>query len=287
MRSYQDKIALAAKWLNGAERVLITAGAGLSTAAGLDYGDRTFFAKNFPGMLKLGFSSQAELVGYSGWDRELKWGYLAANVHHVRYVVGKEEVYQILFRMTRAKNLFVRTSNVDGMFEKNGFERSRIFTPQGDYALMQCQRPCSSMVWETKPELERILPLIDRSTQRVTDPTMLPICPNCGGDVMLNVRGGDWFVEEPYLDQERRYRAWLDRVGAKGLLIVEIGAGFNTPGVIRWPNERLIELCRAANFIRIDLANAEIPKSIGERSVGIEGSADRVLRDIDSIRRAL
>lgn len=277
MDKFHREIGRCNDLLTQAQSVLVTAGSGLSAAAGINYTDTAYFAEHFPGMVRRGFRMQAELMGYSAWHPELKWGYLAANVYQVRFNIGQHPVYQRLLALVEEKNYFVHTSNVDGMFKKNGFDKDRIFTPQGDYARMQCQTPCSEATWESKPILERILPEIDPQTQEVVNNDVLPRCPNCGGDVMLNVRGGNWFIEEPYLGQVEKFRNWIESTRAKRLLIIEIGAGFNTPMVIRWPNEHLVLNHPHADLIRIDLAEPGVPKEIRSKSVTIKNDAMKVI----------
>ena len=259
--------------LRRADCVLVAAGSGLSAAAGLDYTDTKAFAGLFPGMVKHGFRAQYQLVGYTGWSTALKWGYLATHVNEVRFKAPPHPVYGRLLQLVQAKDYFVMTSNVDGMFAKNGFAEDRVFTPQGDYALMQCQTPCSPDTWPTKPLIDRILPAIDPSTQEVTDPNVLPRCPNCGEDVMMNVRGGDWFIEKPYQAQRRRFEKWVDDTWQRHLLVIEIGAGFNTPIVIRWPMERLTSIHPAAHLIRVNPDRAEVPQEIAGKSVSLQEGA--------------
>lgn len=280
MDKHRQNIARCMDLLNRAQCYLVTAGSGLSAAAGIDYMDTVYFAKHFPGMVKHGFRMQAELMGYSGWQPRLKWGYLAANVFEVRFNIQHHPVYQRLLALVEGKDYFVHTSNVDGMFEKNGFEKDWIFTPQGDYARMQCQKPCSKATWESKPILARILPEIDPETQAVTRDGVLPRCPNCGGDVMLNVRGGYWFIEEPYLNQAEKLRDWIQSTVGKRLLIIEIGAGFNTPVVIRWPNEHLVINHPDAHLIRINWVQPNAPKEIRDKLVTVKDDAMNVITEL-------
>ncbi len=277
MNKFQQEIARCNDLLTGAQCVLVAAGSGLSVAAGINYTDTAYFAEHFPKMVSRGFRMQAELMGYSAWHSKLKWGYLAANVYEVRFNIGLHPIYQRLLGLMKDKNYFVHTSNVDGMFEKNGFEKDRIFTPQGDYARMQCQTPCTTTTWVSRPILERILPEIDPETQEVVNTEVLPRCPNCGGDVMLNVRGGDWFVGEPYVDQAEKLRKWIESTYAKRLLVIEIGAGFNTPMVIRWPDEHIVLKHPNANLIRIDLTDPSVPNEILNKSVTIKNDAITVI----------
>ena len=259
--------------LRNAEFVLVASGSGISVDAGIDYLDTEAFERDFPGMVKLGFCMRAELMGYEDWSPELKWGYLAAHVNQVRFEAPPHRVYGRLLDLVREKDYFVITSNVDGMFAKNGFSEERIFTPQGDYAIMQCQKPCTNATWPTKPIIERILPAINPETQEVTDPGVLPHCPNCGGDVMVNVRGGHWFLEDPYVKQSERFTGWVKHTRGHSLLVIEIGAGFNTPGVIRWPMERIATSHQGAHLIRVNLDRPQVPKEIAGRSVTLKSKS--------------
>ncbi|MDW6059367.1 hypothetical protein SAZ11_16740 [Streptomyces sp. FXJ1.4098] len=101
------------------------------------------------------------------------------------------------------------TSNVDGLFARNGFAPDRIFTPQGDYGRYQCTTPCAPAVWDSEPLVARLLAAYDPDTGAVTDPDALPRCPNCGGEVEINVRVGPEFIDSPYLPAGRRLQDWL------------------------------------------------------------------------------
>ena len=255
-----------------ADGILIGAGAGLSADAGLDYKDTARFARLFPAMVKRGFRMQAELIGYKGWSPEIQWGYLATHVNEMRFKAPPHPVYGRLLDLVRNKNYFVMTSNVDEMFVKNSFDAKRVFTPQGSYALMQCLKPCRNKTWPTKPIIDRILPKIDPKTQEVTDPEVIPRCPYCGGPVFMNVRGGDWFLEDPYEEQAERFSDWVNHKRGR-LLALEIGAGFNTPGVIRWPMERVVHFHPEAHLVRVNLQWPQVPREIADKSVSLQCSA--------------
>lgn len=74
------------------------------------------------------------------------------------------------------------------------------------------------------------------------DKSKVPRCPNCSGPMMICVRGGNWFNETPFKSGETRYRNFRrDVLGGDGSTVVlELGVGMNTPGVLRWPNEDLV-----------------------------------------------
>jgi hypothetical protein len=104
--------------------------------------------------------------------------------------------------------------------------------------------------------------------------------------MMLNVRGGSWFVEKPYEPQWRRLDSWLRGVSTGRLLILEIGAGFSTPSVIRWPCEALASRNPNAHLIRVNLEYPELPHSLGNRGTAIGARGADLLRVLSSSPRA-
>jgi NAD-dependent SIR2 family protein deacetylase len=276
-REYRERCS---DLLRDADRVLIGAGSGLSVDAGIDYMDKVSFARRFPGLVKKGFRMKAELMGYTGWSPELQWGYLSVHVNDVRFQAPEHPVYGQLLDLVSQKDYFVMTSNVDGMFVKNGFAQDRVFTPQGDYALMQCLAPCRNATWATKPIIDPIIPTVDPDSQEVTDPGVIPSCPYCGGPVFMNVRGGHWFLEEPYEEQAKRFSSWVNGSSESRLLVLEIGAGFNTPGVIRWPMERIVSTHPHADLIRVNLHWPEVPKEIQCKAISLQCTAMSFISDM-------
>lgn len=216
---------------------------------------------------------QYELIGYRDWTEALKWGFLAEHVTAVRWEATPHPAYTELLKLVGEKGHFVLTTNVEGMFAKSGFTEERIYTPQGSYARYQCLQPCTTDTWPLKPVVDRIRPSIDASTQEITDPELVPLCPHGGGPVFMNVRGGNWFIDAPYREQEDRFYAWLEKTTAGALVIVEIGSGFNTPGVIRWPMEAITRQHQSARLIRVNVDHPEVPAALSTRAISIRGRA--------------
>lgn len=266
----REKIFKCGEYLKEAERVLIGAGAGLSAAAGLNYTDKKAFAQDFPALVKKGFSMRAEFIGLNNWSSEEMWGYWAEHINSFRFEWPPHPVYTRLLDIIQEKDYFVLTSNVDAMFVKSGFSEERVFTPQGDYALIQCLKPCTNQTWPIKPIIDKILPVIDKTTQTVSDSSVIPSCPNCGGPVFPNVRGGDWFIENPYREQRARFNHWMDKQKEQKLLVIEIGSGFNTPVVVRWPMEQIVYHNKAAHLARVNPKYPQVPEEIEERSLSFQ-----------------
>jgi len=283
-RNLSDSLKLATAWLKDADAVLIGAGAGLSAAAGFNFADRVAFAKNYPGMLQYGFRCKLDMMARIDLPQDLLWGYYLPHVKEVRFQTAPAGVYgQLLALVSRVGDYFVKTTNADGLFERTGFERQRIFTPQGDYARFQCLVPCTQETWETASLFARHIPLIDPKTQWLPL-GQSPACPRCGGPTFLNVRGGDWFVDAPYVDGARRYKEWLARVANKKLVILDVGSGFNTPGWIRWPAEQLVRSNPAARLLRINLDHPEVPADVAGRAASFQHSADQVVASLLAAR---
>jgi NAD-dependent SIR2 family protein deacetylase len=257
--------------------VLIGAGAGLSADAGNDYMDKNKFLKNYPELVALGFQFKAQLMGIHLLPPEFEWSYLARHINEARFQPPPQFVYTKLYDLIQAKDYFVITSNVDWLFVKNGFAKDRIYTPQGDYARLQCLKPCSNATWPTKPVIEKILPNLDIKTKKIKDVKLIPKCPNCGGPVFMNVRGGNWFIEAPYKSQAKRFHNWVRNVKNSTLLIIEIGAGFNTPGVVRWPMEQIVFTHNKSHMIRVNLYYPHVPDEIANRSIKFKNKAIDVI----------
>ncbi|MEW8521428.1 MAG: Sir2 silent information regulator family NAD-dependent deacetylase [Candidatus Thiodiazotropha endolucinida] len=261
--------------IRDADAILIGAGAGLSASAGLDYTDEAAFAERFPGMLQYGVRYQYQLMGYPFPDEALKWGYLSVSLDYV-YRAGKSRVYQDLLSLVGDRDYFVMTSNVDRFFHKNGFDAGRIYTPQGDYERFQCITPCSDLVWDGRDSVARMLPHVNPDTQYVEDCETLPVCPNCGGPVFMNVRGGYWFLDHPYQAGAEALNAWLSDHRKSRLAVLEIGAGFNTPGVIRMPMETVAQQLADATLIRISKDHPDGPAG----TISLKRTADSVLSEL-------
>lgn len=277
-----DESAL--RWIKAAieeaDFVLIGAGAGLSAAAGLDYTDTESFARLFPAFVRQGFTARYQAIGYFGWSPAQFWGYWATHVLDARFGPRHDPVYRDLRSLVEGKDVFVFSSNVDGLFDRNGFDPDRIYTPQGDYAHMQCSRACQPVVWPSEPILRAVAAALDPKTQSVTDPALVPRCPNCGGEVFLNVRIDRYMVDAPYEDQARRFSDWLQSSLSGKLLVIEVGAGFNTPSVIRWPCERLVANHPSARLLRINRDRPEVPAELAGRAIGLGQTADLAIRAI-------
>lgn len=162
---------------------------------------------------------------------------------------------------------------------------TRFLSTQGDYSILQCLKPCTRQsFYESRPYIERGLPHVNPQTMEV--PTKyVPQCPRCGGPMFFCVRGGDWFIESAFDDQRRRYHDFIHRaIQRKDSLftIIEIGVGFNTPSVLRWPMDQLVTDFKHARLIRINMHAPDIPVHAKreKRAIGFDGDAAEIIRQL-------
>jgi NAD-dependent SIR2 family protein deacetylase len=276
----QNILGRVAALIDEADYILIGAGAGMSAAAGIDYTDTDRFARLFPMMHKRGFTNNYQLMGYQGLDDSIMWGYLAMNVKHVGYEMQEHPVYKKLYQIVRQKDYFVITSNVDRMFYKNHFDEHKIYTPQGDYGRMQCLTPCTDQTWATRPFLDKLLNNLDPETHIITDQSAILKCPNCGGAMFMNVRGGNWFIDKDYQTQFKRLQSWLTHGADKKILLIELGSGFNTPGVIRYRFDAITRENPNATLIRVNKEHPDLPSEIRDKAISVKASIETFIDEL-------
>ena len=243
-------------WLDSSDKILIGAGAGLTAAAGLSYLDAELFKQFQPEMAAMGYQYPYELFQHEndGWPQTREWAYLIRHVNFVRHVFPASELYKKLLKLVEGKDYFAVTSNCDRQFMRAGFSMDRVFEAQGSYDRLRCTGRCTRETWEIKPYIDKLLPLIDSETFMISDESAIPYCPYCGAPLYTAFR-----AFEGYKKKQERYIDWLESTNGNKLCIIELGVGFNTPGVIRWPFERLTQLHEQAHLFRINKEYKEWP----------------------------
>ena len=273
-----DKFVLrldkAKKAIDEADYIIIGAGAGLSTAAGIDYtGER--FEKYFKDFIEeYGFTDMYSSGFYPFESQEEKWAYWARHVFANRYDVGKTSVYQKLLQLVEDKEYFVLTTNVEHQFWINGFDDERIFATQGDYGLLQCEKACHDRLY---PNKEQVFEWVEKTENFKIPSDLVPKCPVCGGDMDLNLRKDSYFVEDAkWHEMSKNYYDFLDNIDGK-FVFLEIGVGFNTPGIIRYPFEQMTYNNSDATLIRLNL---DYPQAIPEnkdKTISFDENVEEIL----------
>lgn len=189
------QIAEAREQIASAECIIIGAGAGLSTAAGLRYDGPDFEHRFADFIQKYGISDLYSSSFYPFQTEEEYWACWARHIDFIRFR-NVAPLYQQLFKLVNQKDYFVITTNVDGQFRKAGFDEDRLFEVQGDYAYLQCAKGCHDTLYDNEELVKRTV-------------------------------------------------------------LLELGVGFNTPSIIRFPFERMAASWKDTHLVRINQENTQ------------------------------
>lgn len=227
IEDYYHDIASIKSWIKQSDAIVIGAGAGLSSAAGLVYDGESFhehfsdFIKkyHFTDMYSAGFYPFATLEEY--------WGYWSRHIYYNRYETNTNSTYDDLFHLIKDKDYFVITTNVDHQFQLHGFDKIHLFYTQGDYGLFQCSKRCHEKTYDN----ERAIRSMIKHQHDMKIPTdLIPYCPVCGAPMSVNLRCDHTFVEdEGWHAAKDRYVAFLNEYKDKRVVFLELGVGNNTP----------------------------------------------------------
>ncbi len=274
-----DEIKKLKKAIEEADAVVIGAGAGLSTSAGFVYnGER--FEKHFSEFgKKYGFKDMYSGGFYPYETPEEMWAYWSKFIFVNRYMDAPKPVYEHLLSLVKDKEYFVITTNVDHCFQKAGFDKKRLFYTQGDFGLFQCSEPCSHETYENE-EMVRNMAEQQKDMKIPTD--LIPKCPKCGKPLTMNLRSDDKFVEDKgWHEAVKRYHDFLNGNDGK-ILYLELGVGYNTPGIIKYPFWQMTADNPDAVYACVNNGEAVCPEDIREQAICIDGDIGTV---IDELRK--
>ena len=292
--SRDEQIARLKKELETAEAIVVGAGAGLSTAAGLTYSGERFERYFFD------FAKQYQIKDiYSGGfypfpDEQTLWAWWARHIYYNRYIDAPKPVYADLLSLLRGKDYFIITTNVDHQFQRAGFDKKRLFYTQGDYGLFQSvdpgvQETFDNEAWTMRAMEAQGFVLDEKGVFQVPESgaismklpaDLIPTAPN-GDPVKMNLRSDDTFVEDAgWRRASAAYSDFLRRHENLHVLFLEIGVGANTPMIIKFPFWQMTRDNRQAVYACLNYGEAVCPKEIERRSICIRGDAGEILRTL-------
>jgi NAD-dependent SIR2 family protein deacetylase len=273
-QTHQNDIERAAHLIAGADLLLVAAGAGMGVDSGLpDFRGTEGFWRAYPALRQAGleFTSIASPAAFEAHP-ERAWGfyghrlalYRAATPHRGFAILRKWGK-----RMALGYGVF--TSNVDGQFQRSGFDEQRIEECHGSIHHLQCMTPCSFAIWPA----DAVVPVVDATQCLLT--STLPACPRCGGLARPNILmfGDSQWAESRTYDQAERLQALLRQ--AEQPVVVEIGAGSTIPSVRRFSQQVVAR--HNGQLIRINPSESDVP---GPSHVGLPCAGLEALAAIDA-----
>ena len=276
--NYSAQIENLKREIETADAIVIGAGAGMSTSAGMAY-DGERFEKTFSDFrAKYGIQDMYSGGFYPYDTLEEYWAWWSRHIMVNRYEAGVGKPYIDLLGLVKDRDYFVLTTNVDHQFQLAGFDKKRLFYTQGDYGLWQCSKPCHHKTYDNEKAVRQMF--LEQRDMRVPS-RLIPMCPVCGAPMTMNLRCDMAFVEDAGWHAAcSRYQAFIE--GHKGLhvLFLELGVGANTPGIIKYPFWQMTAQNPRAIYACVNDGEAAVPKEIAQQSICINRDIGAVLNEI-------
>ncbi len=271
----QHDIQRAKELIEQSEAVLICAGAGMGVDSGLpDFRGNEGFWKAYPPIKRLGLSfSEMANPRWFEKDPHLAWGFYGHRLQLYRQT-KPHRGFELLRRLTAEKgnNYFIFTSNVDGQFQKAGFDQEHICEIHGSIHFLQCTQPCSEDIWKNEENVE-----VDIETLRAK---RLPQCRHCKRIARPNIlMFGDWsFVQNRVNAQLERLQAFLKKNSIAKTVVIEMGAGEAVPTVRRFSEEMAMQ--ENVTLIRINPRESDVPPGNISIAAGAKEALEAVLEGL-------
>lgn len=181
--------------------------------------------------------------------------------------------------MLRGREYFVLTTNVDHQFQRAGIDHDdRLFYTQGDFGLLQCSKPCHKATYDNEGLIRHMV--AEQSDLRVPS-ELVPHCPRYGAPMSLNLRCDDTFVEdEGWHAAAKRYDDFLREHRHDRIVLLEVGVGGNTPGIIKYPFWRMAAQNRHATYVQLNKGEVLAPSQLERQSVILDCDAAKVLSSV-------
>lgn len=278
IEDYSQEIEQLRREIAAADAIVIGAGAGLSTSAGLTYsGER--FMKYFADFHEKYGISDIYSGGFYPFDTlEEYWAWWSRHIFYNRYVAAPGSVYADLLALMKDKDYFILTTNVDHQFQLAGFDKQRLFYTQGDYGLWQCSKPCHQATYDNEAAVRQ---MIEYQQDMMIPSGLIPKCPKCGRPMTMNLRSDNTFVQDDgWYAAAARYERFIKQNSDAHVLFLELGVGGNTPVIIKYPFMQMTYRNQNAIYACVNLGEAMTAKEIKSRSIVIDADIGNVLHRI-------
>ena len=288
----EERIARLKQEIEMSDAIVIGAGAGLSTSAGLTYSGERFERYFFDFAKKYGIRDIYTGGFYPFPDAETRWAWWARHIYFNRYIEPPRPVYRKLLTLVKDKDYFAITTNVDHQFLRAGFDQKRLFCTQGDYGLFQTVDGRNGKTYDNEKWVIKAMaaqgfvkdadgvfrvPEDGKITMRIPA-ELIPKCPDDGADLTMNLRADDSFAEDAgWHRASAAYSDFLHRHENLRVLYLELGVGGNTPVIVKYPFWQMTLANKNAVYACVNYGEAFCPGEIADRSICIDGDIGEVL----------
>ena len=289
----EEQIKRLKEALSSFDIVLVGAGAGLSTSAGLTYSGERFETYFFDFAQQFGIQDMYTGGFYPFPDEETRWAWWARHIYFNRYINAPKPVYPDLFSLVHGKDYFVLTTNVDHQFQLAGFDKNRLFYTQGDYGLFQSVNKKNRKTYDNEAWVTQAMEAQgfvrdengvfavpqDGGLKIRISPELIPTCPDDGSKVTTNLRADDSFVEDAgWKAAAARYERFVEAHRTGRILYLELGVGANTPVIIKFPFWEMTMANPDAVYACVNFGEAYCPKQIEKQAVCIQADIGETIK---------
>lgn len=276
--SYSEQIKKLKNEIETADAIVIGAGAGMSASSGFSYsGER--FEKYFADFHEKYGITDMYAGGFYPFDTlEEYWAWWSRHIFINRYDAPSGSSYLDLLRLVKGKDYFVLTTNVDHQFQLTGFDKRRLFYTQGDYGLWQCSAACHNKTYDNEAVVRK---MTEKQHDMKIPAELIPKCPVCGRPMTMNLRCDDIFVQDAgWYTAATRYDDFIRRHRNLHILFLELGVGFNTPAIIKYPFWHMTAENPKGVYACVNSGEAFYPGEIAGRSLCINEDIGKVIIDL-------
>lgn len=258
--------------IDNADAIVVGIGSGMSASGGLNYVSKDVLRDLYPKYFEMGYEHIFDAIS-NYWVTNINkrneneyWDFWTLHINNIRYSFNATKPYLLLADLLKEKNHFIITTNGDHQTQKS-FDKSKVYAPQGDYGLFQCRVNCSNEVYDNKEFIDNYL----------NGNKSIPKC-KCGDYLIPNLRCDDYFCEKASDINSDSYTKFILDNKDKKLLLIEIGVGYNTPVIIRYPFDRISTLGNVT-LVRINVSDC----NVNEGNIGISDDIVKVLERIKEL----
>lgn len=278
MKTMSNKMEKIKELIKSADYVIIGAGAGLSTSAGIEYSGKRF-ESNFSDFIKKYHFTDMYTSGFYDFPtEEKKWAYCSKHMYVNNIGMEATKLYKDILKIVKDKDYFVITTNVDDQFFKAGCDKERVFATQGSYRYIQCSKACHNKIYDAQ---DLVKEMVDQIQDCKIPSKLVPICPVCGEKMETNLRKDAYFVQDDnWYKQDEKYGKFLEKARNKKVVLLEFGVGFNTPGIIRIPFEQMTYQNSNWYLVRFNKDNCMTFLDIQDRIITVESDIAEAIKEL-------